>query len=348
MSTRRDFLKQAGVLGTAAAMYASSSHVFADDAPAAATAEDPNISYTVSMSKDLNQTPAKRKITVPNVTLPEIGEVQVLKGDFHMHTLLSDGQVWPHQRVIEADGNGLDVISITDHIEYRPYVGGNGRFKLSDRMTELEKEIAIHDYLAGNVRYERTGDVADAYSALLLGVAKCTGYSDAFYLLASMAGLEVAKMPGYADDERHEWNAIRLGGLWYFVDVTWDAPDPRAVGRYSRAYLNLPPAMMRDTHSWDSRNEPGALATVLDTNNYYASRGLVAQDADALIGVAVDSLRVGQPLSLLYPAGLSVDTVAQAAVEAVAQVSGAGSYRAAYRSQPMGGWQYVEMTLLRE
>lgn len=32
----------------------------------------------------------------------------------------SDGKVWPDQRVNEAWNEGLDVIAITDHIEYRP------------------------------------------------------------------------------------------------------------------------------------------------------------------------------------------------------------------------------------
>jgi 3',5'-nucleoside bisphosphate phosphatase len=42
-----------------------------------------------------------------------------LKCDFHMHTPFSDGYVWPTERVKEAWLEGLDVISITDHIEYR-------------------------------------------------------------------------------------------------------------------------------------------------------------------------------------------------------------------------------------
>jgi hypothetical protein len=35
-----------------------------------------------------------------------------------MHTVFSDGVVWPHIRVDEAIAEGLDVISITDHVEH--------------------------------------------------------------------------------------------------------------------------------------------------------------------------------------------------------------------------------------
>ena len=73
---------------------------------------------TISHSKELNRTKTPRKITIPDV-----GEFKVLKGDFHIHTLFSDGHVMPRDRVLEAVDNGLDVIAITDHIEYRPNIG---------------------------------------------------------------------------------------------------------------------------------------------------------------------------------------------------------------------------------
>ena len=44
-----------------------------------------------------------------------------LKCDFHMHSVFSDGLVWPTVRVDEAYRDGLDAISLTEHIEYRPH-----------------------------------------------------------------------------------------------------------------------------------------------------------------------------------------------------------------------------------
>ncbi len=55
------------------------------------------------------------------VRLPNIAGYKTLKCDFHMHTVFSDGAVWPTVRVDEAWREGLDVISITDHIEYQPH-----------------------------------------------------------------------------------------------------------------------------------------------------------------------------------------------------------------------------------
>jgi len=55
------------------------------------------------------------------IHIPDIPGFQVLKCDFHTHTVFSDGAVWPTVRVKEAWEEGLDAISITDHIEYRPH-----------------------------------------------------------------------------------------------------------------------------------------------------------------------------------------------------------------------------------
>lgn len=55
------------------------------------------------------------------IQIPEVNGFQTLKCDFHMHTVFSDGHVWPAVRVQEAWQEGLDVIAITDHVEYTPY-----------------------------------------------------------------------------------------------------------------------------------------------------------------------------------------------------------------------------------
>lgn len=61
--------------------------------------------------------PAQRKLN----DLPTLPGYITLKGDFHIHTVFSDGEVWPTFRVDEAAREGIDVIAITDHIEYLPH-----------------------------------------------------------------------------------------------------------------------------------------------------------------------------------------------------------------------------------
>jgi len=55
------------------------------------------------------------------IQIPDLPGYVTLKGDFHSHTIFSDGHVWPEFRIREAWKEGLDIIAITDHIEYRPH-----------------------------------------------------------------------------------------------------------------------------------------------------------------------------------------------------------------------------------
>ncbi len=72
--------------------------------------------------------PEKKNFNRVEMALPQVNGYTVLRCDFHTHTVFSDGLVWPTYRVGEAWIQGLDVLAITDHIEYRPfkeYVSGD-------------------------------------------------------------------------------------------------------------------------------------------------------------------------------------------------------------------------------
>lgn len=57
---------------------------------------------------------------VGRIRIPDISGYRTLKCDFHVHTVFSDGDVWPTFRVQEAAAEGLDAIALTDHLEYQP------------------------------------------------------------------------------------------------------------------------------------------------------------------------------------------------------------------------------------
>ncbi len=55
------------------------------------------------------------------ISFPNIPGYITLKCDLHQHTVFSDGDVWPTIRVEEALKDGLDAISLTEHLEYQPH-----------------------------------------------------------------------------------------------------------------------------------------------------------------------------------------------------------------------------------
>ena len=56
-----------------------------------------------------------------SLKFPDVPGYKTLKCDFHQHTVFSDGSVWPDIRVMEALVDGLDAISLTEHLEYQPH-----------------------------------------------------------------------------------------------------------------------------------------------------------------------------------------------------------------------------------
>ena len=93
----------------------------------------------------VSKTQAQRKI----FNLPDIPGYVTLKCDFHMHTVFSDGSVWPLNRVAEAYINGLDAISITDHIEYTPKkdyipVDHNAAWKIAESAAREADLLLVH------------------------------------------------------------------------------------------------------------------------------------------------------------------------------------------------------------
>ena len=45
----------------------------------------------------------------------------LLSADLHTHSVFSDGSVWPDIRVKEAIRENIDLLAITEHLEYQPY-----------------------------------------------------------------------------------------------------------------------------------------------------------------------------------------------------------------------------------
>jgi 3',5'-nucleoside bisphosphate phosphatase len=83
------------------------------------------------------------------IRIPDIPGYHTLKYDPHIHTVFSDGAVWPTIRVHEAWREGLDGISITDHIEYRPYSNDvvsdhNRAYQVARPLAEQLGIILIH------------------------------------------------------------------------------------------------------------------------------------------------------------------------------------------------------------
>lgn len=106
--------------------------------------------------------------------------------------------------------------------------------------SDLAKARSVYSWIMSHVRYEDAAGANRLYSSeveyanrvLRSRQAVCTGFALLYKHLLKQAGVEVINVKGYAraDDAQagqptgpidHEWNAIRLDGDWYLVDLAW-------------------------------------------------------------------------------------------------------------------------------
>jgi predicted metal-dependent phosphoesterase TrpH len=83
------------------------------------------------------------------IRFPDLPDYLTLKCDFHIHTVFSDGLVWPTVRSEEAWREGLDAIAITDHIEYQPHhadvtTNRNRPYEIASKLGSDLDLIVIH------------------------------------------------------------------------------------------------------------------------------------------------------------------------------------------------------------
>lgn len=102
--------------------------------------------------------------------------------------------------------------------------------------TDYDKIMQIHDFIVENVDYDSTYQATGTYGiygALIGKKCVCEGYAKTLKYLANAAGIKCEIMQGTATNssgqtESHAWNCVKINGIWYEIDATWD--DPIIVG----------------------------------------------------------------------------------------------------------------------
>lgn len=104
-------------------------------------------------------------------------------------------------------------------------------------MTETEKIRTVHNWIVCNTtyndKYYDRGDSFNHVSNLLNNkTGVCQGYSVTFYIFMKQMGIPCTLVMGKTDKVSHAWNAVKLDGNWYYIDVTWDDPVVNGTSNY--------------------------------------------------------------------------------------------------------------------
>lgn len=130
---------------------------------------------------------------------------------------------------------------------------------IDENMTDIEKQIAIHDKLVQHVEYYKYIDIDSipykmhtAYEALVNKEAVCDGISKAFMLLLNEVGIEAIVVSGFAEEEAHAWNIVKIDGEFYHVDVTSNKIEIDNKKHVIHRYFNVTDEDIRLTHNISS------------------------------------------------------------------------------------------------
>lgn len=86
----------------------------------AAVTASAQMTYPDAVNKDINRHSIRySRGARTEIVLPQVNGYNIYKADLHTHSAFSDGSVLPEYRVKEAWVDGLDVMAVTEHIEYR-------------------------------------------------------------------------------------------------------------------------------------------------------------------------------------------------------------------------------------
>ena len=167
------------------------------------------------------------------VIVSKIPGYQTLKCDFHLHTVFSDGSVWPTVRVTEAWQYGYDAISITDHIEGKPH----------------RKYVPI-DYNASNEIAAKEGAIKDI---IVIPGAEVTrpmppGHMNAIFI----------------DDVSEVVTAAIKGRFEKFKNITGDWAFVDSIDRADKDYINALNAVKKQKGIvfWNHPGPPGKYDTL--------------------------------------------------------------------------------------
>lgn len=164
--------------------------------------------------------------------------------------------------------------------------------QLPDDATDFEAERFFHDWLDDTVSYRTDTDtesmVYSLYGALVNKTAVCEGYVEAFQYLCNKVGIPCLGVTGTATTGGiaglHKWNAVSVGGQWYYVDVTWD--DTAQSGGCSYRYFNLTTEEMALDHTPGAALTdalPPCTATAANFYRYYGLTGSADRLDDAFL-----------------------------------------------------------------
>jgi len=164
----------------------------------------------------------------------------------------------------------------------------NQELPVRSGMTPFELEVAVYEWLGDVLTYDANygskHELDSIHGALIGGRAVCMGYARTFQYIMNLLGVESVMLLGYAG-ESHAWNAVKLGGEWYQLDVTSDGTARKRDNLPWHLFLNRTDKFMADMGFTKEEDvpfyeNPDITCTATKYNYYMFTNSYIASDAD--------------------------------------------------------------------
>ena len=174
-------------------------------------------------------------------------------------------------------------------------------------LSDFEKEKYVHDFICDNVRYDK---LKKAYSHEIIGplgqgVGVCEGIAKAVKVLLDALGVWCiiaicGNNPEKGIKYRHTWNIVKLDGVYYHLDATFDNTLGRDGREIRYDYFNLDDQQIFRDH------EPLIAPAPACTNHdhfYYKEKKLSFTKQEEVYKRALQAAKKGKVLTFHWRGG---------------------------------------------
>jgi len=89
-------------------------------------------------------------------------------------------------------------------------------------MSEQEKLLAVNDFLVRNFEYDQSLSIYSVYPFITQNTGVCQSYAQLAVMLLLAGNMEAYPIAGTSDSVAHAWVGVRVDGVWYEFDPTYD------------------------------------------------------------------------------------------------------------------------------
>lgn len=155
---------------------------------------------------------------------------------------------------------------------------------INENMSDFEKELILHDYVANNTEYYSYENLEDIprechniYGTLIDKKAVCDGFAKTMKLLLDKNNIENIIVTGSLKKESHAWNMIKLNNEWYNLDLTSNKSIKTEEKDYTiHSYFNITDDLIYKTHKFDEKDILPIAAN--EEQNYYLKKGKIINE----------------------------------------------------------------------